>query len=76
MSFCQYKVFLLIVKFNIKCNRYELITRQCLSLIFESADINQLQISEQLEALIAPAFLPRTGFQHQILLALNEVIFS
>ncbi|CAD7700822.1 unnamed protein product [Ostreobium quekettii] len=52
-------------KFNISSSRR-------LALQFESAGISDVKISPELEALIAPAMLPRTSVNHQILLALKE----
>ncbi len=53
--------------------RYEVRSGHRLRLNFESAEVGQLRISEGLEALLAPAMLPRTSIQHQLLLALKQV---
>lgn len=52
--------------------RYSVCSPQRLQLVFESAEIGNLRISEELEALLAPALLPRSSINHQILLALRE----
>lgn len=43
-----------------------------IALVFENARVGELQISEAVEALITPAFLPRGSLQHMALLALRE----
>lgn len=53
--------------------RYDVRSPRRLQLRFESAEIGDLRISEQLEAVLAPALLPRTSINHQMLLALREV---
>lgn len=44
--------------------------RICLA--FNAANVGQLRISQGLEALIAPAILPRTPLQHALLMALRD----
>jgi hypothetical protein len=39
---------------------------------FEEAGVRGIQITSQLETLLAPAALPRTWLNHQVLLALRE----
>lgn len=42
-------------------------------MIFNEAQVGQLRISEGLQALLAPAVLPRGNINQQLLLALKEV---
>jgi hypothetical protein len=44
-----------------------------LRLTFEEAALSDLRVSDAVEALIAPALLPRGGLNHRILLALREL---
>jgi hypothetical protein len=44
-----------------------------IGITFDGAEVGQLRISEGLEALLAPAVLPRGSLQHKLLLALKEV---
>jgi hypothetical protein len=44
-----------------------------IDLTFESAQIGCLRVTDTVEALIAPALLPRMTLQHQLLLGLQEV---
>ena len=53
--------------------RYTQTLPRTLELTFEEARVCGLQPAGLLEALIAPAILPRTPVQHQLLLAINEV---
>lgn len=52
---------------------YQQTLPRTLELTFEEARVCGLQPASPLEALIAPAILPRTPLQHQLLLAINEV---
>lgn len=52
---------------------YEVRSPHRISIIFNQAELGQLRISPGLEAVIAPAVLPRGSLNHQILLALKEV---
>ena len=44
-----------------------------IALVFEEAQVGGIRISEGLEALIAPAILPRGSLMQNILLGINEV---
>ena len=52
---------------------YEVVGSQRIALKFYSASLDDVQISPLVESLLAPAFLPRTGVNHQLLLAIREV---
>lgn len=52
---------------------YEVRSPHRISITFNQAEVGQLRISPGLEALIAPAMLPRGSLNHQVLLALKEV---
>ena len=52
---------------------YEVTSSQRIALKFYSASLDDVQISPLVESLLAPAFLPRTGANHQLLLAIREV---
>ncbi len=53
--------------------RYEVRSPHRIALVFEEAQVGGIRISEGLEALLAPAMLPRGSLQHQLLLAIKEV---
>lgn len=53
--------------------RYQVVNSQRVFLNFEKLQLGEVKISPELESIIAPAMLPRSGFNHQILLALQEV---
>eukprot|EP00955_Chlamydomonas_euryale_P047347 353651-Chlamydomonas_euryale.AAC.5 len=52
--------------------RYDTRGPRRIALVFESANVGGVHISEGFEAVLAPAMLPRTSLQHQLLLALSE----
>lgn len=52
---------------------YEVRTGHRIVIAFDAARVDGVQISEGLEAFIAPALLPRTPLQHQLLLAIKQV---
>ncbi|GAX72861.1 hypothetical protein CEUSTIGMA_g316.t1 [Chlamydomonas eustigma] len=52
--------------------RYEVRSPHRISLVFDEARVGSLRISEGLEALIAPAMLPRGSLQHRLLLGIKE----
>lgn len=52
---------------------YEVRSPKRIALVFDEARVGDLRISQGLEALIAPAILPRTSLQHMLLLALKQV---
>lgn len=54
-------------------SRYAVAGPKRISLEFESAGVGDLKIASLAESVLAPAFLPRTGFNHQLLLAIREV---
>lgn len=56
--------------------RYEVRSARRIALTFEEAGFGNVRISPILEALIAPALLPRGFISHQLLLALKEVPFD
>ena len=47
-------------------------TNRTLALTFNEARLTELNISDLVETLLAPALLPRGGLNHQVLLALKE----
>ncbi len=53
--------------------RYDVRSARRIALTFEEAGFGNVRISPILEALIAPALLPRGFLSHQLLLALKEV---
>ena len=53
--------------------RYDVRSARRIALTFEEAGFGNVRISPILEALIAPALLPRGFINHQLLLALKEV---
>lgn len=56
--------------------RYDVRSARRIALTFEEAGFGNVRISPILEALIAPALLPRGFISHQLLLALKEVPFD
>lgn len=56
--------------------RYEVLTSRRIYLTFQKAGVSDIKITPQLESLIAPAMLPRGGFNHQLLLGIREFDFS
>jgi hypothetical protein len=52
---------------------YEVLSPHRISLTFEEAQLGSVAISPELEALIAPAILPRGFWNQQLLLAIKEV---
>lgn len=55
-------------------DRYKVMNTRTVNLAFEEIGVKDVRISSILESLIAPAILPRGSFNHQVLLALREVI--
>jgi|LauGreStaDraftv2_3_1035109.scaffolds.fasta_scaffold165813_1 hypothetical protein len=53
--------------------RYEVRSPHRIALTFEEASVGEVKISDGLEALIAPALLPRGQFSLQLLIAIKEV---
>lgn len=56
--------------------RYEVRSGRRIALTFEEAGIGDIHISKELEQLLAPALLPRTWFNHRLLLGIREVLPS
>lgn len=55
-------------------SRYQQRGPKRIVLEFQKAEVNNLEISPFVESLIAPAIIPRTGLNHQMLLAIKEVL--
>lgn len=53
--------------------RYTVRSGKRIALTFEEARVGAVRISDGLEALIAPAMLPRGALQHAVLLAIKQV---
>lgn len=51
---------------------YEVKGPRTLALAFNSARVGELRISDLLQGLLAPAVLPRTPLQHELLMRLQE----
>ena len=56
--------------------RYDIRSARRIALTFEEAGFGNVRITPILEALIAPALLPRGFINHQLLLALKEVALT
>lgn len=52
---------------------YDLRAPRTLSLVFREARVMEVRIGDAIETLLAPALLPRGGFNHQLLLWLREL---
>jgi hypothetical protein len=52
---------------------YDLRAPRTLSLVFREARVMEVRVSDAIETLLAPALLPRGGFNHQLLLWLREL---
>jgi hypothetical protein len=61
-----------ILTFTARCS-YEVRSGKRIALTFEEACVGDIRISEGLEALIAPALLPRSSLNHLLLLAIKQV---
>ncbi|KAG1680761.1 hypothetical protein FOA52_008094 [Chlamydomonas sp. UWO 241] len=59
------------ITFTVKA-RYDVRSPHRIGLWFEEAQVGGVRISDGLEGLIAPAMLPRTSVQHQLLLAIKD----
>ncbi len=52
--------------------KYDIRSPQRIRLMFQEAGVRNLSITDELESLLAPAILPRSWLNHQVLLALRE----
>ncbi|EIE26014.1 hypothetical protein COCSUDRAFT_61007 [Coccomyxa subellipsoidea C-169] len=52
--------------------KYDIRSPQRIRLMFQEAGVRNLSITDELELLLAPAILPRSWLNHQVLLALRE----
>lgn len=52
---------------------YTRVGARTLSLVFQEAKVSEVRISDAVEALVAPAILPRGSLNHQVLLAIREL---
>jgi hypothetical protein len=52
--------------------KYDVRSPQRIRLTFQEAGVKNISITDELELLLAPAILPRSWLNHQVLLALRE----